>query len=282
MKRIFDFVSEHWPVMTKSNPGGDGGDGLQVQQQEPDPSQLNDAELALALGVEVAAKPVEALSESQVPPDSMIGTFPQDPFSEVETLPYPLPEAMPEEPPLAPTELDPESLQETLQESFQEMLPETQLEESPPKCPVEVFTIPETQVEAIPEEVEGQKQGEHTPEEGRDTPKEVEGIAGMSGEEVEKDLETRPLSPSKMDLGSIQERIQLLKYLGFTWFYVRCYLWFLFLSWFEKKATNLGVCQLLQLLQLLHFICSVFFLLQAEAPSICPPFARVSATCWSM
>lgn len=150
MKRIFDFVSEHWPVMTKSNPGGDGGDGLQVQQQEPDPSQLNDAELALALGVEVAAKPVEALSESQVPPDSMIGTFPQDPFSEVETLPYPLPEAMPEEPPLAPTELDPESLQETLQESFQEMLPETQLEESPPKCPVEVLPFPKHRLKPSP------------------------------------------------------------------------------------------------------------------------------------
>ena len=179
MIRIFDFVGEYWPVMVR----GAAPEGDSQELPEPAEPELDDAQLAIELGVHVQAPAVENPPDSQIPPDSFSETQiirdDAKPPEEPQTLEY-----------IPDTLLDPETLPEEenppdrLRLPEEESLPETMHEDTPPE-----ETKPQ---DAPPHEETGEKGGEVESNQGSD--------------EKAKEQE--------MDLAAVQARIKQLKWLG--------------------------------------------------------------------
>ena len=194
--RIFELVSAHWPVMVKtpssdSAPSKDEAEEAEaIKDDGYDDREFDDAKLAVDLGVQVNALPVEqVVPESQIPPDSFTDTLvvggeekpenpPETSGPDDPTIEYLVDSQLP-----APTELDPET---------------------PPKEPVLSPTVLE-ETPADPESM-SQQVSEFTSKEPSE-PKDVQG----THEEKEKPAE-------KLSLSDVRAQIQALEYLGFEWF----------------------------------------------------------------
>lgn len=176
--------------------GGEGDDGHDGYDAEA----LDDAALALELGVRVKAQPVTQVSDSQCPPDSFSETqvvgenqaecqLPQPDNTELPTLPY-IPE----------TQLDPETLES-------EALTDTQLE---PDTPPE----PDAPLEPVPTQCD---QPEVSAEDGKEADQSLE---------VAKDVEKAGELMEKLSLEDVQARIQEIRWLDLLQVFVRNKFWF--------------------------------------------------------
>ena len=202
MIRIFDLVSEYWPVMVRGSAAESDSLELvhypELAENDRDDAPVvdndyDDAELALELGVQVHVRPVENVPDSQIPPDSFSATQVQDEVQPQEEAAQTL-EYIPD------TLLDPET-----QENQPDRLPLPEEENPPDRLP-----LPE-------EESLSATLPEDTPP-NETVPKDIprNGETGEKGGEVEssKGSGEKAKQVEPMGLDAVQARIKQLKWLG--------------------------------------------------------------------